>query len=76
MLDKHPEIETVLVPGEIYPGIEPNRLARIGRTIITTEYVRAVYGEDVAERYDRARQELASTPAPESHGKVRDTEAS
>jgi hypothetical protein len=67
-------MKSEISPGEIYPGIDPSRLARIGRTIITTEYVRAVYGEDVAERYDRARRELGSTSAPELNGKIRKTE--
>jgi hypothetical protein len=53
-------IGTILVPGEVYPGIEPTRLARIGRTIISCEYVRAVYGEAVATRYAEAR---AASPA-------------
>ena len=66
MTNSSPETEPFLLPGEIYPGIEPSRLARISRTIIKSEYVRAVYGEEIAERYDRVRKELANSQAPES----------
>lgn len=55
MLEINPD-NWVYDPSNVYPGIDPRRLARIGRTIIRGEYVRAVYGVEVAARFEQAKR--------------------
>jgi len=62
--------QPILVPGEVYPGIEPTRLARIGRAVINAEYVEALYGQDVANRYIRVRQRLVGEASSKELRKV------
>lgn len=50
-------------PEEVYPGLDPSRLARIGRTPVSAEYVASLYGEEVAESYCRLRHELERVAA-------------
>jgi hypothetical protein len=54
--------ERRLVPlGDVYPGIDPARLAPIGRTLMTTAYVSGVYGAAVGEKYDRLRRSFIAS---------------